>query len=126
MIISETSYNELIENLELMALGGPLWSSTKDYSETYEGRIEVFFIILRRLIEEERIRLAKNGEFLKGTIDDQIKLFKNAFPTEERMKEVASYWWFMDDCPAGSVWIIDREIDGFTTPAGDGKHYYWA
>ncbi|GAB3508783.1 DUF596 domain-containing protein [Emticicia fontis] len=125
MMIPESKYQEFIENLVQMALGS-LWHTTKDYSEIYEERIELFFIILRRLIEEGRIRLAKNGEFLIGTIDDQIELFKNAFPTEKRMREIDSYWWFMDDCPAGSVWIIDREIDGFTTPTGDGKHYYWA
>jgi hypothetical protein len=133
-MISNNSYLKIIDGLEQMALTN-LWLATSDsifydfpkkYSETYQGRIELFFIVLGRLIEEKKLRLAKKGEFLQGTIDEQLALFKNAFPDEERMKEVETYWWFLDDCPAGVVWILDREIESFTTTAGDGKFYYWA
>ena len=132
-MISEETYLKMTDGLELMALTN-LWYSTKNYeyfgfpkvySETYVGRIKLFFIIIRRLIEENKLRLAENGEFLKGTIDEQLELFKNAFPDEERMKEVDVYWWFLDDCPAGGVWIIAKEVNRFTTPAENGKFYYW-
>ena len=132
-MISDKSYFKIIDGLEIMSTGA-LWHKTSDselflfpkyYAETHEGRIELFFIIIRRLIEESKLLLAKNGEFLKGTIDEQLELFKNAFPDGERMKEVYAYWWYLDDCPAEVVWILDEEIKGFTTPAENGKFYFW-
>jgi hypothetical protein len=132
-MISNESYFKLIDGLELMSLGA-LWYKTDDhilysfpkhYSENYQGRIELFCLVLRRLMEEHKVCLDKNGELLQGTIDEQLALFKNAFPEEERMKEIDHYWWYLDDCPATAVWILDREIEGFTTPAGKGKFYFW-
>jgi hypothetical protein len=76
-------------------------------------------------MEEYKVCLDKNGIFLEGTIDEQLALFKNAFPEEERMKEIDHYWWYLDDCPATVVWILDRDVKGFTTPAGNGKFYFW-
>ncbi|MGB4774158.1 MAG: DUF596 domain-containing protein [Daejeonella sp.] len=85
-----------------------------------------FLECLYVFIFENKLRLAKNGVFLKGSIQEQVKMFGNALPDEERMKEEESYWWYLDDCPGDAVWIVNEPIDGFTTPAENGKYYYWA
>ena len=73
---------------------------------------EIFFYILRMLMSDGRLRLAKNGQFLVGSIDEQLERFKEAFPkSEESQKEIGgiSTWFFMDECPAGAVWVYKLE-----------------
>ena len=124
IMIEKKHLNEIYENAWTQSLSS-LW-----YPFTHENNFEntkcLFLECLYILLSKDKLKLAKNGCFLSGTIEEQIELFKNSFPNEERMKEVEPYWWYLDECPAGAVWIVDEEVEGFTTPAENGKHYFWA
>jgi hypothetical protein len=92
--------------------------------EKFLNRREVFLWMLERLLREGCIKLHKNGVFLKSSIEDQIKLFKEAFPKDEPDADRIctkpgmeipyegfgmNVWWFLDSCPAGVAW---RQADG--------------
>lgn len=77
-------------------------------NENFHLKKEVFFHIVKILMLDGRLRLAKNGSFLLGSIDEQLDKLKNAFPeSEESQKEIGGVttWFFMDECPGGAVWI---------------------
>lgn len=78
---------------------------------------ETFFHIVEILMLHGHLRLAKKGQFLVGSIDKQLESLKEAFPkSEDSQKEIGgiSTWFFMDDCPAGAVWVYQLD---------DGKEY---
>ncbi len=98
----------------------------KDIQEfiKFSDRREVFFFILEHLLRDGRIKLYKNGIFLETSIEDQIKLFRQAFPKNETDADrictlpgkKAPYegfgmnvWWYLDKCPVGVAW---RQDDG--------------
>lgn len=109
-MLTEKEYNETAAAAELQALDG-LWAySIPDYVEsndfTFIQRKALFFWLFERLLREGRIKLAKNGKFLEGSVDTQIERFRQAFPkTEEEMED--GIWFFDEDCPGGAVWVLE-------------------
>lgn len=89
-------------------------------NKNYLLKKETFFHIIKILMLHNKLRLAKNGQFLTGTIEEQLDKFKAIFPISEESKKGIggiSTWFFMDDCPAGAVWVYQLE---------DGKeHLEW-
>lgn len=66
---------------------------------------EKSFWALTRLLKEGRIKLAKHGKFLEGSVDEQVERFRQAFPkTEEEMED--GIWFFDESCP-GAVWVLE-------------------
>jgi len=74
-------------------------------------RRDIFLWVLERLLRDGRIKLQKNGIFLKSSIKDQVELFKKSWPESEEASGYEDfYWWFFDpECPAGIAW---RKDDG--------------
>ncbi len=124
-MLSKMEIDEIYSNTVQGSIG-MIWHNSNFLSQSYNHHKEIFFNYLEYLLSNDLLKFAKNGEFLSGTIEQQLALFKNAFPEEERMKEIDSYWWYLDDCPVEPVWILNKEIEGFTVPAEDGKFYFWA
>ncbi len=120
----EEYFNEIYEYTLLQSTSG-IWSPFRNSSDFKKSK-KAFLDCLRYFIETNKLRLAKNGLFLTGTTDEQLELFRKSFPDEKRMKETENYWWYSDECPAGVVWIVDEEVEGFTTPAENGKYYFWS
>ncbi|MFC3393732.1 DUF596 domain-containing protein [Brenneria rubrifaciens] len=116
MYISDEEYQEYKELLEGHALSGVWWVTPPDeYDEetfTYENRKAFFLILLQRLMEDGKVRLAKHDKFLEGSIEEQIERYKQAFPkTEEEWKaKHEEVWFFHEECPGGAVWVLD---DGY-------------
>ena len=85
----------------------------KDIEEiiNFSDRREIFLWVLERLLREGRVKLHKNGIFLKSSIEDQVELFKKSWPESEEASGYEDfYWWFFDpECPAGIAW---RKGDG--------------
>ena len=98
----------------------------KDIQEfiKFSDRREIFLFILEHLLRDGRIKLYKNGIFLESSVEDQIKLFRKAFPKNENDADQictlpgkkAPYegfgmnvWWYLDKCPATVAW---RKGDG--------------
>ncbi|MCO6551424.1 MAG: DUF596 domain-containing protein [Gilliamella sp.] len=116
---NQEEYNEVVNFSNLQSFNG-LWAyiapnmlpSLKFMGDKipFPERKELFFYFVKRLLKEGRLKLAKNGRLLEGSIEDQIKLFYEAFPkTEDEMfdkqKLMDDYWFFDDSCPAEAVWV---------------------
>lgn len=105
--LSDKEYNELVDAAERRMLGTILSYSEPDNPPadfSFDDRREIFFWVLTRLLKEGRLRLAKHGQFLDGSIEEQVELFREALPRTEA--ELDDYIWFLDEeCPAGAVWV---------------------
>jgi hypothetical protein len=79
--------------------------------DKFLNRRDIFLWALARLLRDGRIKLHKNGIFLKSSIEDQVELFKKSWPESEEASGYEDfYWWFFDpECPAGIAW---RKQDG--------------
>ncbi|PKE29568.1 hypothetical protein CWS43_16140 [Rahnella sp. AA] len=79
-------------------------------------RFDVFFHLLERLMDEGKIRLASDGQFLSGTAEQQLERIKNAWPHGKPDDELddpeGAGLWFLAKSPAGIVWLMPdgREI----------------
>lgn len=108
-MLTEEEYIETTAAAELQALDG-LWTySIPDYVKVSEfsfaQRQRLFFWLFERLLKEGRIKLAKHGRFLEGTVEEQVERFRQAFPkTEEEMED--GIWFFDEECPGGAVWVL--------------------
>ena len=107
--INNDEIKEVIYYSDGQAITG-LWQRLDMLTEFPERR-DVFLSLIERLLIEGRIKLHKNGVFLKSSIEDQIKLFKKSWPESEKASGYEDfYWWFFDpECPAGIAW---RKDDG--------------
>ncbi|HDX8940905.1 DUF596 domain-containing protein [Klebsiella michiganensis] len=109
--LSDREYHELVDAAEGRILDAILCYSVPENAPadfSFDDRREIFLWVLARLLKEGRIRLAKHGQFLDGTIEEQVELFRKVFPKTEA--EVNDGLWFFDEkCPAGAVWV---EPDG--------------
>jgi len=118
-MINDHDYKEVVECSELRSFRG-LWNyicpdmipSLKVSGEQFpfQTRKEIFFYFVQRLLNEGHIKLAKNGHQLTGTIDEQLKIFHDAFPNNEDglydpKHLMEDYWFYDDSCPAGVVWV---------------------
>ncbi|MDH2924994.1 hypothetical protein EV693_102223 [Nicoletella semolina] len=74
---------------------------------------EMFLEFMGDLIRIGELKLASQGKFLEGTIEEQIDLFRQAWPEEyddnDPEKDIDHLWWLIG-APAGAVWIWE---DGF-------------
>lgn len=75
---------------------------------------ELFLDFLVKLIKMGELKLAdSNGNFLNGTPEEQIDLFRQVWPDEYDPnipeKDIDYLWWWVM-APAGAVWIYP---DGF-------------
>lgn len=106
--LTEDEYQELADAAEGQTLDAVLCYSEpepcpEDFS--FSTRREIFFWALERLLKEGRIKLAKHGQFLEGTVDEQVERFRQVFPkTEEEMED--GIWFFDEECPGGAVWVL--------------------
>ena len=78
----------------------------------FEMKKKLFFDVITLMLMDGRMRLAKNGKFLQGTIEEQVQLWKSAFPlSEESQSDIGGIgtWFFMDECPAGVVLVYTLE-----------------
>ncbi|MDH2924999.1 hypothetical protein EV693_102228 [Nicoletella semolina] len=69
---------------------------------------EMFLAFMKDLMITGELKLARNGNFLEGTIEEQIDLFRNAWPKEydENVPEKdIDYMWWWTLSPAGAVWF---------------------
>ncbi|EQB0428997.1 DUF596 domain-containing protein [Pseudomonas aeruginosa] len=77
-----------------------------DSSVEYAHRVNLFFSLMERLMLEGNIKLAHDGLFLVGTIQDQLNVLKDAWPEYPGEDDLDGFGlWFVTEAPAGVVWI---------------------
>lgn len=134
MEVSDESYQLILESTQMGSLG-LIWENTTNYpancqlpehySESYEKRIELLLIVLKKLLDENDICFtASNGVFLTNTHEEQLTSLKYSMPKEEVMNKIGHYWWYLDECPVRLVWIRDINIPGLAILSKEGKFYY--
>ena len=92
---------------------GAIWQHISvecaELPDNYLFRKEVFFVLLTRLLNEGKIKLATNGIFLSDTVEQQIQTLKTAWPAypfEDESDDLDEYgMWFLVKAPAGVVWL---------------------
>lgn len=106
--VSDDYFENLASVSEDMDLNN-VWGFIRDDADSFETAREVFFVVLRRLIAEDYIRLQQLRTHipLQGPIDDQLELFRRVFPKSD--EEMEKGLWFFDlQCPAGCNWKFKR------------------
>ena len=104
-MLSEDEFAELTEALEGRNLQANWWA-TESFASDFSIRRKFFFWIFEHLLKEGRIKLAKHGKFLEGSVEEQVERFRQAFPkTEEEMED--GIWFFDESCPGGAVWGLE-------------------
>lgn len=97
---------------------GSLWQSLtvelQDDSLPFEKRTDIFIRFLRELMQSGRIRLAIDGIYLGGSVDDQLGVLRKAWPSPSVDEEEEMYLWFLAEAPAGVVWIADDGTEIWT------------
>ncbi|ARO69781.1 hypothetical protein B9J09_11860 [Xylella fastidiosa subsp. pauca] len=83
---------------------------------SFEERKKDFLFIIGKLLDEGRLKLAKKGEFITGTTEELVEMFRKSFPTSDEEMEFG-VWFFSDECPAGAVWVYKGEGE-------NGEDYY--
>ena len=84
--VDSAVYDELVEFSESMSTSA-LWGEVIYFlgeKSPYEERKQLFLSILYRLTQEGRIKLAFDGKFLEGTIEEQVQLYSDRWPKDER------------------------------------------
>ncbi|PVZ84723.1 hypothetical protein C9426_22340 [Serratia sp. S1B] len=92
---------------------GAIWQHISiecaDLFNNYPFRKEVFFAILNQLLSDKVIKLATNGVFLSGTVEQQIQILQSAwppYPSKDEDDDLDEYgMWFLVKAPAGIVWL---------------------
>lgn len=106
--ISEKEYQELADAAQGQTLDSVLCYSAPEQIPAdfaFEDRKEIFLWALSRLLNDGRIKLAKHGKFLTGSVEVQVERFRKALPkTEAEMDD--GLWFFDDRCPGGVVWVL--------------------
>lgn len=97
-----------------------LWLWAKNYPE-FNGDLEKakegFFFLAENLMRRGVLKLAHDGKFLSGSIENQLDVIENAWPDEydEKVeeKDIDNLWWHVI-APAGAVWIYPDGDEAWT------------
>src|SRR5690606_9862710 len=118
MRIDDVQYGEIIEAIE----GGGahiLWNLINrrklGVSSSYEDRKFFFLSIMYRLMKEGRVKLASDGKFLEGTIEEQVQRYSDLWPKEESLLDKVDFQFtadadgnLVDLWPEGGfVWVYE-------------------
>lgn len=76
-------------------------SASQDDPSSFVSRRKDFLDLLRRLLQEGKLRLAKDGVFLTGSVDEQAAKFEASFPTSDADVDLggAGTWFLLMSVP---------------------------
>ena len=75
---------------------------------SYKERIDRFCFILEKAMNNGILKLAKDGVFLKDSVEKQVCTFKKSFPEKEEYIDELTFCYDKDDnfwIPGGAVWV---------------------
>ena len=91
--IRDEVYEELYECSSGMSASA-LWGEVVIYlgeTSPYEERKQFFLSVMYRLMKEGRLKLAFQGKFLEGTIEEQVALYSERWPKNEAELDEADF-----------------------------------
>ncbi|SUC10795.1 DUF596 domain-containing protein [Pasteurella canis] len=89
------------------------FGSVKDSDETKE----LFLSFIAELMHDGELKFAIQGKFLEGSIEEQIDVFRQAWPDhydENEMEYDIDNTWWITYAPAGAVWICEDGYEEWT------------
>lgn len=117
----EKIYHSILESSLGLSMG-TMWQhlavDMKDMNKPYEVRKDIFFRVLERLMKDGHIKLASNGVFLSGTIEEQIQSIKDIWPPypsddeDDDLDDIGM--WFYVRLTCGIVWITSEGQEVWT------------
>lgn len=107
-MISKERYELITSQSTGMALDA-IWVHICQDAESYAERKILFIWMLKKMLQEDMILLAKKGHVINWQLDDAISRFEGAFPADDESLN-NGVWFFTDGCPAGIGWKMP---DGF-------------
>jgi len=110
--------NFVLEVAELQSLSS-IWIYSKFENQKFAERREDFFWMLGKILESDRLKLKKNGDYLIGTPKELVQLFREKlpqtdipYPTHPHLD--MSQWFFDPACPGEAVWRVDGSDGTFS------------
>lgn len=100
----------LLENAKGCALNSLFGGFQYIFGDVYQHPEvkEMFLDFLVELIKNNELKLASQGEFLKGSAEEQVNVLRKAWPEDINPnimeKDVGDLWWIVS-APAGAVWL---------------------
>lgn len=88
-----------------------LWDWSRKYPP-FKGDLSLskkgFFYLVEHFMREGILKLGHQGEFLPGSIEEQLQYFEASWPADYdenvEEKDIDNLWWLLF-APAGAVWI---------------------
>ncbi|RAN42719.1 hypothetical protein RB25_25325 [Herbaspirillum rubrisubalbicans] len=109
-MLSNERYQFILECVKGVALDA-VWLYLEDDSQSYEERKEKFLWMLKKMVDERLITLAKDGILIRDSIEDVLDQFRMAFPAYDGDLN-NGIWFFTPSCPCGIGWLLqDGSID---------------
>ncbi len=114
-VVSDIFIEEVIKNNYAMGMEGIWFDIYYNLTEDLNNAKEIFLYVISVLLNQGKVRLADNGIFLTGTLEDQIQTFRDKWPSWDKFdadmfyitkpyqkdgKTMADFW-----IPGGLVWI---------------------
>ena len=80
-----------------------------DFSSSFNDgldRVETFFLLMKELMVQGDIKLARDGVLLSGSIEDQLRALRSSWPKNPGEDDLDGFGlWFLTEAPVGIVWI---------------------
>ena len=102
-----------------MSLGGVFCNFQKKYGDIYKKPEikDMFLDFIISLIKRGYLKLAYNGNYLKGSPEEQVEILRINWPDEYDPdipeKDIDNLWWIVA-APAGAVWIYPDGTEVWT------------
>jgi hypothetical protein len=110
---------EILSSVRKTAFGlsmGSLWQhigvELRESPSTSRSHKDVFVEILRVLLKEGAVSLALRGQYLEGSMDEQVDQLLGAWPSNPSPDDLDGFGlWFLTEAPAGLVWHSPDGVD---------------
>jgi len=117
----EGIYQAVIASARGLSLGA-LWQhlevECRNIPENRALRKVLLFGLLQQLLNAGQVRLASDGVFLTGTVEEQLQQLAEAWPQPDSDDELDGLdetgFWFLVKAPAGLVWITPEGQEVWT------------
>lgn len=117
----ECIYPAVIASARGLSLGA-VWQhlevECRSIAENNALRKALFFGLLQQLMKSGQVRLACDGAYLTGTVEEQLQRLNQAWPQPDSDDELDDLdetgCWFLAKAPAGLVWITPEGQEVWT------------
>lgn len=89
-----------------------LWDLAQEFTDTFEGRTEIFFVLFKEMLRRGHLKLQRDGQLIEHSPEEWEAIFREVWPEyEEEPNPLPGYapftigMWLTVDAPAYAVWV---------------------